>query len=350
LLVTDDFPAFLPPRQIRWLAGRVEIPVFAVDSCGIVPLAEMIRQEYAARTIRPKIHRLLPQYLKPARTPRLTMDSSELPLPTGNFDWGNSSLAETVASCPISHRVPASPFFPGGYRAARKFLADFLTHKLADYATRKNRPEWDGTSNLSPYLHFGVISAQEVALSVPALGGGSLSAEAYLEELIVRRELSFNYCKFNPGYESLEGLPRWAQGTLARHAADRRSYLYSLEQFEAAQTHDPLWNACQTELLVSGKIHGYLRMYWGKKILDWSRTPAEALETMIYLNNQYALDGRDPNSWVGILWCLGLHDRPFGERPVFGQIRYMSGESLKRKIDVRGYVERVHRMRPAEAI
>jgi deoxyribodipyrimidine photo-lyase len=349
LLVTDEFPAFLPPRQTRWLTARVEVPVFAVDSCGIIPLAEMDRQEYAARTIRPKIQRRLPEHLKPVPTPRLQIDSTGLPLPPGNFDFCGRPLAETVASCPIDHQVSPSKFFPGGYRAARTLLANFLRHKLADYAVRKNRPEWEGTSNLSPYLHFGVISPQEVALSVQALGGGSPSVEVFLEELIVRRELSFNYCKFNPGYEALEGLPRWAQATLTRHAMDRRSHLYSLEQFETAQTHDPLWNACQTELLTSGKIHGYLRMYWGKKILDWCRTPAEALEIMIYLNNQYALDGRDPNSWVGILWCLGLHDRPFGERAVFGQIRYMSGESLTRKIDVPGYIERVRQMSVAKS-
>ena len=186
-----------------------------------------------------------------------------------------------------------------------------------------------------------MISPLEVALKAKAAGRNELSTEAFLEELIVRRELSYNFTRFSGDYESLLALPRWVQENLSRHARDRRPSVYSLKEFEVARTHDPIWNACQQELLTVGKIHGYMRMYWGKKIIEWSRTYAEALETMIFLNNQYGLDGRNPNSWTGILWCFGLHDRPWGARPVYGTIRSMSGEKLKRKVDVEGYIARV---------
>ncbi len=308
---------------------------------GIIPLREFSKPEYAARTIRPKIHRLLPLYLKPVETPRLKKDSTGLRLESEDFQFDHETFEKVVFSCPINQKIKPSPLFPGGYQAGRRLLAEFLSGKLDEYVTRKNRPECEGTSNLSPYLHFGVLSAHEVALAVQASGGNPSSVEAFLEELIVRRELSFNFCRFSSNYESLDCLPRWVQATLSQHASDHHNYAYSLTQFERAQTHDNLWNGCQRELTGTGKIHGYLRMYWGKKIIEWSRTSSEALETMIYLNNQYALDGRDPNSWVGILWCFGLHDRPFGERPIFGKIRYMSAESLNRKIDVPGYLHRI---------
>lgn len=347
LLVTDDFPAYFVPRQSRQIARQLDIPCFAIDSCGIIPLREFSKQEYAARTIRPKIHRLLPLYLKPVENQPLGNDSTGLRLESGEFRFENEALEMAVSSCPINQKIKPSPLFTGGYRAGRGLLTEFLSGKLDEYIMRKNRPECDGTSNLSPYLHFGILSPHEVALSVQASGANPSSVEAFLEELIVRRELSFNFCRFSSNYESLECLPRWVQATLSQHASDRHNYVYSLAQFESALTHDILWNTCQRELAGTGKIHGYLRMYWGKKIMEWSRTPSEALEIMIYLNNQYALDGRDPNSWVGILWCFGLHDRPFGERPIFGQIRYMSAESLKRKIDLPGYLDRINAQVPA---
>jgi deoxyribodipyrimidine photo-lyase len=342
LLVTDDFPAYIVPSQSRWVAKRLDIPCFAIDSCGIVPLKAFSKQEFAARTIRPKVHRLLPLWFnEPVKTPRLEIDSTGFKLDWDEFRFGEEKLGTVISSCPINHRIRPSPLFAGGYRAGRRMLAEFLSNKLDDYAVKKNKPEIDGTSNLSPYFHFGMLSVQEVALAAQASGRNPASVEAFLEELIVRRELSFNFCRFSSNYESLESLPRWVQKTLSQHASDHRTFTYSLTRFETALTHDDLWNTCQLELIAIGKIHGYLRMYWGKKIIEWSRTVSEALEIMIYLNNQYALDGRDPNSWVGILWCFGLHDRPFGERPIFGQIRFMSRESLKRKIDIPGYIDRI---------
>jgi len=340
LLVSDDFPAFIVPRHNSRVAERIEIPFFIVDSNGVVPLNEMTKQEYAARTIRPKIQRLLPLYLQPFREENLEKDSLGLKVDCEERKLSKSAIEKVVASCNINHSVPPSPYFKGGFIEARRHLVDFLK-KLQTYGRDRNEPSLFGTSNLSPYLHFGMISPLEVALEAITAKKDQSSTEAFLEELIVRRELSFNFTKFAGNFESLHSLPRWAQETLASHAKDRREHVYSLREFETAQTHDPIWNACQNELLGVGKIHGYMRMYWGKKIIEWSRSPAQALEIMIHLNNQYALDGRDPNSWTGILWCFGLHDRPWGRRPVFGTIRFMSADGLKRKFDVQGYVDRV---------
>ncbi|MEW5979173.1 MAG: deoxyribodipyrimidine photo-lyase [Acidobacteriota bacterium] len=340
LLVSDDFPAFIVPRHNQRVRARIGIPFFVVDSSGIVPLATFNKQEYAARTIRPKIRALLPKLLTSFDEVPVERDSVGFKLDFQNTPLSSQKIEELTAACDINHGIKSSPTFRGGCCDARDKLRIFIENKLDRYASDRNLPSVDGTSNLSPYLHFGMISALEVALAVKSSGKRAESVEAYLEELIVRRELSFNFTKFNPDYESISGLPNWVQKNLARHERDRRVRTYTLEQFEAALTHDPIWNACQHELLRNGKIHGYMRMYWGKKIIEWSRTYAEALETMIYLNNQYALDGRDPNSWTGILWCFGLHDRPWRERPVFGTIRYMSGERLRRKVDVDGYVRR----------
>ena len=341
MLVTDDFPAFIIPRHNDRVARTIDIPFFAVDSNGIVPLREFTKQEYAARTIRPKIRRLLPDHLKPMEKLSIDKDSSKL-----RVDWQDTPLLRQtiekwVAECAINHAIKPSIFFKGGGSEAHRHLKEFLDHKLENYAQTRNDPSVRGTSNLSPYLHFGMISPLEVALKAKKAGRNELSTEAFLEELIVRRELSYNFTRFSGDYETLMALPRWVQENLSRHACDRRPNTYSLKEFEEARTHDPIWNACQQELLTEGKIHGYMRMYWGKKILEWSRTYAEALKTMIFLNNQYGLDGRNPNSWTGILWCFGLHDRPWGSRPVYGTIRSMSGENLKRKVDVEGYIARV---------
>jgi deoxyribodipyrimidine photo-lyase len=348
LLVSDDFPAFVIPQRNARVAAKVGIPFFTVDSAGIVPMKEMTKQEYAARTIRPKIQRLLSTCLKPMAESRIQVDSRRLKIPIEETPLGKKPTTEWVASCNINHRIGPSPIFKGGYSPAQALLRDFIENKLENYVLHKNEPSRDGTSNLSPYLHFGVLSSLDIALRVKAASYDLRSTDAFLEELIVRRELSYNFMKYSDDYESLFALPHWVQQTLSRHAVDRRSYLYTCRQFECGQTHDPVWNACQLELTATGKIHGYMRMYWGKKIMEWSKSHPEALETMIYLNNQYALDGRDPNSWTSILWCFGLHDRPWGERPVFGTIRYMSGDSLKRKVNIPGYLLRVKQLAPKE--
>ncbi|HEX5226691.1 MAG TPA: hypothetical protein VFW44_03235, partial [Bryobacteraceae bacterium] len=228
--------------------------------------------------------------------------------------------------------------------AAHRRLRHFLKHNLHRYANLSNQPSENATSGLSPYLHFGHISSLEVALAVEDYAREhKLMADRFLEELIVRRELAFNFARFTEHPQSLNALPDWARKTLGEHACDRREVLYSRDQFEEARTHDPLWNAAQKELLAAGKIHGYYRMYWGKKIIEWSKTTEEALATAIDLNDRYALDGRDPSSYANILWCFGLHDRPWPERPVFGQVRYMSYDGMRRKTDVDAYIERVKR-------
>jgi deoxyribodipyrimidine photo-lyase len=248
----------------------------------------------------------------------------------------------------------------GGSIAAEKTLERFIDRGLSAYATDRNQPEREVTSNLSPYLHFGHISAHRVfeeltkaqqwtpeKVSNKANGsssgwwGTSEAAESFLDELITWRELGYNMCWQRDDYDQYESLPDWAQETLAEHAGDERPHVYSLAEFEAAQTHDELWNAAQRQLVREGRLHNYLRMLWGKKILHWAKSPREALDIMIELNNKYAVDGRDPNSYSGIFWVLGRYDRPWGpERSIFGKIRYMSSESTARKVRVQGYIQK----------
>ncbi len=197
---------------------------------------------------------------------------------------------------------------------------------------------------MSPYLHFGQISPLYVAIQISQ--HRSPGKEAFLEELIVRRELSMNFVHYNQNYDSFTGIPDWAKHTLDEHRQDPRKYMYSLEQLEQAQTHDPYWNAAQREMVITGKMHGYMRMYWGKKILEWTTKPEEAFSIALYLNNKYELDGRDPNSFTGVAWCLGKHDRPWGRRPIFGNIRYMSAEGLKRKFNANKYAQKYNLNHP----
>jgi deoxyribodipyrimidine photo-lyase len=221
-------------------------------------------------------------------------------------------------------------------------LGQFIAERLPGYDTDRNDPNRSGQSGLSPYLHFGQISAQRVALEVRKADARPEAKAAFLEELIVRRELSDNFCFYNPAYDSFEGFHSWAKATLNAHREDRRQFLYSLRQLEAGGSHDPLWNAAQKEMVATGKMHGYLRMYWAKKVLEWTPSPEEAIAIAIYLNDRYSLDGRDPNGYAGIAWSIGgVHDRAWGERPVFGKIRYMSYEGCRRKFGVDRYIKKV---------
>lgn len=320
-VVTDDYPLW-PARVFNpRVASKLDVPYYAVDSSCIVPMSRFEKREYAAYTIRPKIRKLLPEYLRPMPAIRVRRKFS-------------SKLRK-----PVVHRGRLSPGLPGGSSAARKRLRRFLKHSLHRYANLSNQPSENATSGLSPYLHFGHISSLEIALAVQDYAGQhKLLPDEVLEQMIVRRELAFNFARFTEHAESLDVLPDWARKTLAKHSGDKRDPTYSRDQFENAETHDPLWNAAQKELLRTGKIHGYYRMYWGKKIIEWSATPEQALATAIHLNNRYALDGRDPNSIANILWCFGLHDRPWVERPIFGQVRYMSFDGMRRKTDVGAYI------------
>lgn len=345
-VVTDDYPAFIAADHNRGVPGKIGVAYIAVDSSCIVPMSRHEKQAWAAYTIRPKIQRELPLYLKPLATPRLKREWNDKLLPKElralRTSVSGSSIAALVAGCEIDHSVQPSPSFRGGYGEARKHLDGFLEHRLRRYAKERNEPARHATSELSAYLHFGHISALEVALEVKAYAERHrLIADEFLEELIVRRELAFNFARFCPTPESLAALPAWCRLTLGKHAGDARPFVYTLEEFETAATHDALWNACQNELLIRGKIHGYYRMYWGKKIIEWSATHEEALRVMLYLHDVYALDGRDPNTYTNILWCFGLHDRPWGERAVFGQIRYMGLDGMKRKTDTVSYMNEI---------
>lgn len=340
-IVTDDYPTFIARRHNASVPGKVDIPYIVVDSSCIVPMSRIDKREYAAYTIRPKIHRMLAHYLQPVEVVPVRREF-KLDLQEEATQVTDANVPELVASCEIDHGVKPSLSYSGGMLAAERHLNEFLEHRLARYNSDKNEPSKHATSDLSPYLHFGHISSLEVALRTKDhVGEHTAQADAFLEELIVRRELAFNYAARVSDLESMGNVPDWARKTMDEHARDRRDFTYSREQFEAAQTHDPLWNATQKELLLRGKIHGYYRMYWGKKIMEWSAGYGEALETMIRLHDQYALDGRDPNTYTNILWCFGLHDRPWGTRSVFGMLRYMSYEGMKRKTNVEAYLKEI---------
>lgn len=346
-VVTDDYPTFIAPRHNASVAGHLTVQYIAVDSSCIVPMSHHEKRNYGAYTIRPKINRVLPSFLKPVELPELRQKWRPDLIPDGVSSLRtvvtHGAIPALVAACEIDHTIAPSMEYKGGTREAHRRLDRFLEERLRRYARESSQPSKQATSTLSPYLHFGHISALEVALAVRAYAAEHrLIADEFLEELIVRRELAFNFARFaGRDVESLDVLPDWCKATMARHAGDPRPYLYTPKEFENAETHDELWNAAQCELLFRGTIHGYYRMYWGKKIIEWSPTYEQALCTMIHLHDVYALDGRDPNTYTNILWCFGLHDRPWAERPVFGQLRYMSIEGMKRKTDVAAYIREV---------
>lgn len=344
-VVTDDYPTSAARRQSATVADRLRSPLIAVDSSCIVPMRLFDKREWAAYTIRPKLKRFLPQFLTP--TPKLhVVQRFQEPLPPFHTEVTPENIPSLVAACAVAHSVPPSLRYSGRRAEAERRLHRFLARHLARYSSLRHEPSSHATSTLSPYLHFGRLSSLEVALAVRQYAEEHmLIAEEYLEELIVRRELAFNFTLHTPNYDSLKALPAWALATVSLHSHDRRSPVYTREEFEYARTHDPLWNAAQWELLLRGTIHGYYRMYWGKKIFEWTASPEEALETMIYLHDRYALDGQDPNTYTNILWCFGLHDRPWKERPIYGQVRYISYEGMRRKTQVAAYIREIDFLR-----
>lgn len=338
-IIADFSPLIINRSWKEQIVPKIGVAAFEVDAHNIVPCWEASpKQEYAAYTIRPKINRLLPEYLVdlplPIKHPHKTYVFDQI------TDWSGADSNLKVDST----RAPVEAFIPGE-TAAREAMDDFLENLLPYYSNLRNDPTADGQSDLSPYLHFGQLSAQRLAYEVKKKAGNTTYGADFLEELIVRREFSDNFCYHNDHYDSPEAFPNWAKETLSAHLADRREYLYSLEQFEKAQTHDDLWNAAQTEMLKRGKMHGYLRMYWAKKILEWSSSPEQAMKTAIYLNDRYSLDGRDPNGYAGIAWSIGgVHDRAWPERPIFGKIRFMSYKGSKSKFNVQKYIEKVNNL------
>jgi deoxyribodipyrimidine photo-lyase len=334
--LTDFDPMRVKGHWKRAVAAAYAGALLEVDAHNVVPcFLASPRREYAAATFRPKIHRLLPEFLEPF--PELPVFPDALLSATPPVDWTAARAGLTVDSEP----APVPGLTPGP-SAARAGLAAFLANRLPGYATARNDPNAGAVSGLSPYFHFGQLAPQRAALDVLALRDRHpADVDAYLEELIVRRELADNFCHYEPGYDRLAALPAWAQKTLAEHAADQRPYVYAPAEFEAAASHSALWNAAQRQLRTTGRIHGYMRMYWAKKILQWSASPAMALDIALSLNDRYALDGRDPNGVVGVQWSIGgLHDRPWARRAVFGQIRYMNERGCRRKFDVDAYIAR----------
>jgi deoxyribodipyrimidine photo-lyase len=338
LIVTDDFPCFIIPGHNRRIAERAEIPVHAVDSNGIVPMSKFDKEEYAAYTIRPKINMLLPNYLKPFVEESVEINSVGIEVDCPETIVTADTIASLVSECDIDHLVKASEVYHGGTANGRTRLKKFVDEILPDYDTARNKPDRDGSSRLSSYLHFGFLSPLEIALAVQDADAPQESKDAYLEELIVRRELSYNMTRHNAKYDSLEALPAWVHKTMREHVGDERQFNYPLEQLEAGETHDELWNAAQREMVATGEMHNYVRMLWGKNVIAWSPSYEVAFETLVHLNNKYCLDGRNPNSYAGILWCFGKHDRPWMERDVFGTIRYMTSGSTGKKFDSKKYI------------
>jgi deoxyribodipyrimidine photo-lyase len=310
---------------------HVNVPFWTVDADVVVPSALIETEQYAARTLRPRVHKHLVEFLHVDQE-----DNARVP-------WARQPT--TVASAPdlvamLSLDRNVGPVtLRGGRTAGWTRLQQFVAQGLDAYPTRRNHPDVDGTSQLSPYLHFGQLGPREVARAIRGSDAPIAAVEAYLEQLIVRRELAVNYVRYNEAYDRLEGCERWARQTLRQHRFDARPHLYTADRFEAAATHDPLWNAAQQQMVTTGWMHGYVRMYWAKKILEWSATPEEAFETTITLNDRYELDGRDPNGYANIAWAIGgKHDRPWPPRPVYGTIRSMSSASTSRKFDAARYI------------
>jgi deoxyribodipyrimidine photo-lyase len=338
LIVCDSGPL---RHQRQWrdeVADHAQCRVVEIETDVVVPIEVVSdKQEYAARTIRPKLQRQLGEYLKPMENAPVRRKSTRMSFPGLDLDFVDAALEQLT----IDRSVGRSDRFVGGTSHAKALLGDFLARKLNDYPDARNEPVADATSHLSPYLHFGQISPLYVTLCVNAAKGVKREAKGkFLEELIVRRELSFNYAHYQPKYDQFEALPNWAKRTLKKHERDKREYIYSPDVLEQAKTHDPHWNAAQMEMVTTGFMHNMMRMYWGKKILEWTASPREAFDIALRLNNKYELDGRDPNSYVGVAWCFGLHDRPWRERPIFGQVRYMNNKGLERKFDIKAYVEK----------
>jgi deoxyribodipyrimidine photo-lyase len=327
----------------REVAREADCRVVQVETDVVVPVEVVSgKAEYAARTIRPKVTRHLRDYLKPVKT--ASARKSSLKLQINGLDLTN--LAAVLKSLKIDRSVaPVGQFFKGGTSEGKKRFQEFLRKRFEHYVENRNQPQTDDISHMSLYLHFGQISPLYLALTLRQSGGGkSEDRDSYLEELIVRRELAMNFANYTPDYDRFSCLPDWARKTLAGHEKDRRAHTYSLKQLEAAETHDPYWNAAMREMRYTGFMHNYMRMYWGKKILEWSRTPKEGFENTLAINNKYFLDGRDPNSFTGVAWVFGIHDRAWNERPVFGKIRYMAASGLERKCDIQGYVKKVERL------
>lgn len=338
-LITDKAYLKFYRRLNQYVADKLDIPVYEVESDVCVPVEiASDRLEPYAFSFRKKIYSIIDAFIVELKPREVKIKSVGLDFGIGELTLRDS--LEILDILNIDKSVSLSPFV-GGYSQARKYLEEFIERKLHKYKDFRSHPELDYQSNLSPYLHFGQISPIEVVLEVLSKYGKDENVDSFLNELIVWRELARNFCYYNPNYNHYEGIPDWAKETLEEHKKDRREYIYTLEELESAKTHDEYWNSAQLELLKTGKMHNYMRMYWCKKIIEWTDDPKKAFDIACYLNDKYELDGRDPNGYAGISWCFGTHDRPWKERKIFGKVRYMSASGLEAKFDIKKYVEKV---------
>jgi deoxyribodipyrimidine photo-lyase len=349
MVIGDENPMREPERWRRELAARIGIPFWTVDADVVVPSKRMERAQYGAYTIRPRLYRMLPEFLVGFENAKV---EREWKRPKG---FASDSVGEDMTRGwkDLDRSVRPVEAWVGGHGAAMKRLQHFCGKLLKNYERDRNRPKVDGTSGLSPYLHFGHIGPVTIALAVDraAKKDSSLQAarDGFFNELIAWRELAVNFVKYQANYDSAECAEDWAKTTIAEHARDDRERLYSLKELEAGETYDELWNAAQTQMVVQGWMHNVMRMYWAKKILEWTPDAGTAVKWAIYLNDKYELDGRDPNGYAGIAWSMvGKFDRAWGERPVFGKIRYMSGASTGRKFDSRLYIEQMQALKGDE--
>jgi deoxyribodipyrimidine photo-lyase len=337
-LITDFDPLRIKIRWKKKVAQQIDIPFFEVDAHNIIPCWHASpKQEFAAYTFRPKVKRLADEFLE-----------SFPPLKRHLFPWKGKTGAHwesAINSLSLDPKVKEIDWLKPGANAGKRLLNHFIEHKLPDYDGDRNDPNRDAQSDFSPYLHFGQVSAQRIALTLLKSAAQDRNREAFLEELIVRRELADNYCYYNPDYDNFLGFPDWAKKSLNEHRKDKRDYVYSQKQFEKGNTHDELWNAAQKQMVKTGKMHGYMRMYWAKKILEWTESPEQAQKIAIDLNDKYELDGRDPNGYTGIAWSIGgVHDRAWFNRPIFGKIRYMSAGGARSKFNVKDYILKINRL------
>ena len=340
LVVGDENPMREPEHWRAKATEQLRVPFWTVDADVIVPSKLLMKEQYGAYTARPVIRRILPEFLQPVGNTRAKV-AWQQPGRLKSLD-PDTDITE---GWKLDRSVPPVNDTLGGTDQALKRLKSFIRTGLANYPVDRNKPELDGTSRLSAYLHFGHIGPHTVALAVQKADAPKVAKEAYLEQLIVRRELAINFVRFNHDYDNFESGAAWAHKSLAEHAGDPRK-IYSERQLEEAQTHDPLWNASQIQMVKTGFMHNYMRMYWAKKILEWSKTPAWAFQTAVHLNDKYELDGRDPNGYAGIAWAIvGKHDRPWFERPVFGKIRYMSFNSTSKKFDSKRYIAKMKELK-----
>lgn len=332
-------------HQRRWrdeVADGAGCPVVQVEADVVVPLESASdHAEYAARTIRPKLAGKMEQFLAVTKAQKLKRDSMSIRVPLAMEIEDVDGILEKLK---LDRSVGPSSRFIGGTETARAHLRRFIDDKLKLYAEDRSEPAAGITSSMSPYLQFGQISAVEIAMAVKASDAPQAAKDVYLEELIVRRELACNFTHYTPGYWTYDALPAWARRSLEKHAGDNRAQIYSRQQLERAETADPYWNAAMREMTETGYMHNYMRMYWGKCVIGWKAHPREAFDDLIYMNNKYFIDGRGPNGFAGVAWCFGLHDRPWFERPIYGQVRYMNAAGLNRKFDMQAYIRAVEEM------